>query len=272
MKYLVNRKTKEHKAATREDLMLIKDFGTNSDVFDLVEADSEGWIPHTGTECPLPDDAKCEVKFGNGVTIIWQPADRCWWNNSALKAYRPILTEKVQEPEPEPDSDDGTRPEPPPADYGDDLVSRLKAAHAQAQTIPDLEAELREVLGSMGYDLVTRSPFFETEAHGTDAAVKDALIYGTSVMRGGKYTPIQDFYVAPEQTVEPPQDMSDWRNWREGDLLLCVKGGVDLKEGNFYYISTRRHKLCVIDDDDCDRVLGLIDHNFLFHSRPAKGE
>lgn len=83
-----------------------------------------------------------------------------------------------------------------------DLLNTLKRAHEAAQQIPDLEAELREVLGSMGYDLVTRSPFFETEAHGTDAAVKDALIYGTSVMRGGKYTPIQDFYVAPEAAKE----------------------------------------------------------------------
>jgi hypothetical protein len=165
MKYLVNRKTKEHvpyngsrkhgeKAVENGDYSLY-----------VVEADSEGWVPHTGNECPLPDDAKCEVKFGNGVTIIWQPADRCWWNNSALKAYRPILTEKVQEPEPEPDSDDGTRPEPPPADYGDDLVSRLKAAHEAAQQIPDIEAELREVLGSMGYDLVARSPF-QQQRHG----------------------------------------------------------------------------------------------------------
>jgi hypothetical protein len=258
MKYLVDKKTKEHRPYYGGSIEWAEDQG-----LDIVRADSEGWIAHTGDVCPLPDDAKCEVKFGNGVTIIWQPADRCWWNNSAIKAYRPILSEKVQEPEQIPTQLTTNTL---------DLLGTLKRSHEAAQTIPDLESELREVLGGMGYTLGKPSPFVEPEAQGTDAAVKDALIYGTSVMRGGKHTPIQDFYVAPEQTVEPPQDMSDWRNWREGDLLLCVKGGVDLKEGNFYYISTRRHKLCVIDDDDCDRVLGLIDHNFLFHSRPAKGE
>lgn len=45
-----------------------------------------------------------------------------------------------------------------------DLLNTLKRAHEAAQSIPELEAELREVLAGMGYDLVARSPFVEAEA------------------------------------------------------------------------------------------------------------
>ena len=64
-----------------------------------------------------------------------------------------------------------------------DLLNTLKRAHEAAQSIPDLEAELREVLADMGYTLGKLSPFLDDEA-------------------------------------EPAQDMNDWRNWRFGDTVI----------------------------------------------------
>jgi hypothetical protein len=191
MRYIIDRKTKEHE---RYD-------GQNYDAtkYRIVEADSEGWIKHEGRECPLPEDVRCEVKFADGGAGGNLKAGRYGWTGEPeyanISHYRPILAEPEKEQE----------PEPIPAQLTTntlDLLDRLKSAHKAAQSIPDLESELREVLGSMGYTLGKLSPFVEPEAQGTDAAVKDALIYGTSVMRGGKYTPIQDFYVAPEAAKE----------------------------------------------------------------------
>ena len=204
MRYIIDRKTNEHE---RYD-------GQNYDAtkYRMVEADSEGWIAHTGDVCPLPEDVRCEVKFADGGAGGNLKAGRYGWTGEPeyanISHYRPIL-EKVQEPEPHPTEFQKSCVEalqkrfyPEPTAHKNELLDRLKAAHAQAQTIPDLESELREVLGGMGYTLGKLSPFAEPEAQGTDAAVKDALIYGTSVMRGGKYTPIQDFYVAPEAAKE----------------------------------------------------------------------
>jgi hypothetical protein len=56
-------------------------------------------------------------------------------------------------------------PDYDPRSVSFNLLDRLKAAHEHAQQIPDLEAELREVLGSMGYDLVSRNPFTQ-QPHG----------------------------------------------------------------------------------------------------------
>jgi hypothetical protein len=145
MRYIIDRKTNEHE---RYD-------GQNYDAtkYRMVEADSEGWIPHTGNECPLPLDARLEVRYASGHKIYntW-PAGMLRWRD--VKSYRPILAEKVQEPEPVVKDSLTT-----------DLLDRLDAAHKAAQQIPDLEAELREVLAGMGYTLGKLSPF-EQQRHG----------------------------------------------------------------------------------------------------------
>lgn len=64
-----------------------------------------------------------------------------------------------------------------------DLLNTLKRAHEAAQSIPELEIELREVLADMGYTLGKLSPFLDDEA-------------------------------------KPAQDMNDWRNWRFGDTVI----------------------------------------------------
>ena len=174
-------------------------FSTESD-WKMIEADSEGWIKHEGienltktnetfasltveqllyaaiNECPLPDDCRVDIRDRRGICITLSEAKYGLWYY-ALQ-YRPILTEQaepVKEPEiPEPpecmwpdcacerhDCFDFEMPEPSERQ----LLDRLKAAHAQQ--IPDLEAELREVLASMGYDLVSRNPFTQ-QRHGAE--------------------------------------------------------------------------------------------------------
>ncbi len=64
-----------------------------------------------------------------------------------------------------------------------DLLNTLKRAHEAAQSIPELEIELREVLADMGYTLGKLSPLLDDEA-------------------------------------ELAQDMNDWRNWRFGDTVI----------------------------------------------------
>jgi len=154
MKYLVDKKTKEHRPYFGGSIEWAEDQG-----LDIVRADSEGWIPHTGTECPLPGDCMVEIRFNDEkVSLQAHNADQWSWNRTNSFAdithYRPILAEpeKVQEPEPVVKDSLTT-----------DLLDRLKAAHETAQQIPDLEAELRGVLATMGYDLVARNPFVELE-------------------------------------------------------------------------------------------------------------
>jgi hypothetical protein len=74
-------------------------FSTESD-WKMIEADSEGWIKYTGTECPLPDDCLCETAVFGSTYPFTEKAKHILW--PMLWAYRPFLTEQaepVQEPE-----------------------------------------------------------------------------------------------------------------------------------------------------------------------------
>jgi hypothetical protein len=183
MKYLINSKTKEHKVY-RPDTNYFFDADCR-----IVQADSEGWIKHDGGECPLPDDVRCAVKIADGSTCsgYFHKARQWEWETSGdmshdITHYRPILeqAEPVQEqtkttlkvpqelqftPRCIRCGAGGIAPHDPHCPNGKNLIDRLKAAHEAAQTIPDLEAELRKVLAGMGYDLVTRSPFTQ-QRHG----------------------------------------------------------------------------------------------------------
>lgn len=149
MRYIIDRKTNEHERYDCQNYDATK--------YRIVETDSEGWIKHEGRECPLPEDVRCEVKFADGGAGGNLKAGRYGWTGEPeyanISHYRPIIAEKVQEPDYDPRS------------VSFNLLDRLKAAHEHAQQIPDLEAELREVLEGMGYGLVRRSPFTQ-QRHG----------------------------------------------------------------------------------------------------------
>jgi len=226
MRYIIDRKTNEHE---RYD-------GQNYDAtrYRIVEADSEGWIPHTGNLCPLPDDVLCDTKWDDGQGAPRMAAGHWKWRDPSITHYKPILAEKVQEPDYDPRS------------VSFNLLDRLKSAHDQAQQIPFLEAELRRELAGMGYTL------------GEIGVVEPAN--STAVV------------VEPEAAVETPQDMSDWRNWREGDFLTVIQKryGHKFSIGQIVQIKTiSEGSICCADRSD---EWYLEDDEARWHSRPAKGE
>lgn len=162
MKYLVNRETKEH---------AVYEGHPETDRWRIVEADSEGWIPWHGGECPLPDDAKTEIKHRSGAFEKPEKARHCIWSLHSkiydIIAYRPTLSEQSK-----PDVKQSLTT---------DLLTRLRAAQEASKDFDAALAELSEQLCELGYKLVP----INTE-------------------------------VTQEVT---PEDMSDWRNWGEGDVI-----------------------------------------------------
>lgn len=132
------------------------------------------------------------------------------------------------------------------------MLPLIEAAHEAAAQIPDILAELRERVDKHGYDLVARSPFTPEVAEEFEPAYKAEL-----------------------QRRAMAEDMSDWRNWRAGDLVMLkesVAEGYVFRHGKPYKVESTHsggyrirydgHQFHYYDIET--RV-----NDFLFHSRPA---
>lgn len=80
------------------------------------------------------------------------------------------------------------------------------------------------------------------------------------------------------RVVEPVEDMSDWRNWKVGDLLEMVKAGEweEMTNGKLYKFAVpeNRDNFAVIDDDGELRSFSIglnnsVSCDFKWHSRPS---
>lgn len=83
----------------------------------------------------------------------------------------------------------------------------------------------------------------------------------------------EGFKLIKREAVELP-DMSDWCNWREGDLIVCTEEyGSGFKKGNIYAISeivrADRNAIKVVSDENGEKN-GWQPRFFKWHSRPTK--
>ena len=247
MKYLVNKETKEH-------IVFHADVSVPHPQWGIVEADSEGWIPWNGGECPVPAGTECYVQFKDGVKKV----GRCpeWWqwkhnmDDAEITCYRPILAEKEEHGEHF--KAYGAHMKASEAYIvSENVFDRLRQATEAADSIPAILAEINALLPE-GYCVAKRSTVNEAHIEG---------IGGITL------------------TSQPAEDMSDWRNWREGDLVTVHgnKGHYSdesYKYGKTYTVvevcahgleirSESRDSLFFSDDE--------IDEGQLrYHSRPSK--
>lgn len=249
MKYLVNTRTKEHR---------IYDESQHGDLpnhkYRVAQADSEGWIKHDGGECPLPDEGWVHVKHRDGLMRAYRYPRVLSWNHKGMDsakhpvAYRPILGSKpvchnVTQEEYDSLVKQGAFDNKPDSVVSEslatDLIERLKTAHQSAAELPDIVAELRAQLEPLGYDLVARDPFVDLDA----------------------------------PPFERVPDMSDWRNWREGDLVECKDSTEGYTEGGIYKLreDPANGKARTVTDDKGSVTNGWTANHFRFHSRPTGG-
>jgi hypothetical protein len=236
--YAVNNETKTHTRLNVSSPIEINGYK-------VVEADSEGWIEHTGTVCPLPDDVRCEYRMAGAVNSKqkWLARGLRWTQTNSdtdITHYRPIL----EQAEPTPAQIE-------PKESICELFRALDAAHKAAAQIPEIMAKIKTEIEQYGHTVVPLNPFVQAEFVETEA--------------------------------EPAEDMTDWRNWREGDKFEFVKNfernyGDYFCIGNIYEYGRDKY-----DDTGIKDSSGVIwsESNplsedfmpecFRFHSRP-KGE
>lgn len=237
MKYLVNRETKEHVI-----------YGSEVDdhlQWDVVDADDEGWIEWRGKsqECPLPDDAKVEVIFSFDGKACGRLLAKDWkWEDPCLAYYRPILPAESNQSLGSPSSmrELLDRPNPGKINTGSFSDSNAK---------PDVFKRFNAAVAA------------SEQIPALIAEINTMLPSGFEVREKAKAEQLAD-------------DMSDWRSWREGDLIMYCGRKFDWwTPGEPYKILMRGGRLVIVADDNDEYGIdgsGLAsDCMFKFHSRPV---
>lgn len=264
MKYLVNRQTKEHKVATPLAESIIKGYPDFKDDWQLVEADSEGWIPWSGGECPLPENALvCICVVGHRYRGSSPAANYNWGARAGIEYYRPILAEQ------EPDnhlSEEATRA------INETFRRRTDEARLATEHLTHCRNKgcFNDAVG--GVYCTEHGP---AQAEGTPSVfdrLKSAVAASESIpgIIAEIDAMLPDGYCVTRCVEQPAEDMTDWTNWRDGDLIECVndEGWETFHVGGIYKF-TRWGKGGGFDADVTE-VADQFVADFRFHSRPAK--
>lgn len=221
------------------------------------KANKEGWIRHRGGKCPVEDISLIEVRRRNGKTNILEDNDaentnETWLHvgdNDDIMAYRHVKIE--------------------PAD--------IYAADENTESAPVVEF-IKSTVGQIDGPLQWRD-----RIHEIDAARKEEEARHCAVMeafdkeRAELVAKLAAEGLALAECVEAPaEDMSDWRNWRKGDLVkrASSKSPAVYTSGQLYRVIGLEHQGPAIEDDCGDGSFCIADSEelrsrFRWHSRPT---
>lgn len=251
------------------DIYLEDGIGTSQITEDQWKAEREKmnkpkWIRHRGGKCPVADDVKVLYRMRSGtITSRGEPSSILSWDHSKsgadIMAYRVIEETKDQEIEEVKDTNIGT------------LSITLDANDVFKPMIASMK-EMALEWGQIESPLKWRDEIIELEAYEEEFRREREKLFRKLESEGFKLidhmTPVYGF---------SDVDMSDWRNWQDGDIVECLIAP-DKHEG--YYFSGINYKIDAVDLDDegtdceisvyCNRAMSLWcpSSSFKFIRRP----
>lgn len=202
---------------------------------------AEGWIRHRGGKAPVSDDVFIDVRYRDGEILECQKFEKSeayLWTHGG--AYGDIMAYKLHKPAEQVEA--CSKPDPrDPAKRDSDYVcwmrDRITEIDATAKALTTERAELVQKLASEGFALIGRINDLLTEA------------------------------------AQKHEDMSDWRNWKVGDIVECVSHN-ERWSAKFAIGSVNVIKEIITDSDvpvDLTINIGyyVSPFDFKWHSRPS---
>ena len=201
---------------------------------------AEGWIRHNSKQQPVDDHVEVEILTRGGGYEIFEASGFAWnaTGEDQVMAYRLHKPAEQVEACSKPDPRDSAKRD---SDYVCWMRDRITEIDATTQALTAERAELVQKLASEGFALIGRINDMLT-----DAAHKH-------------------------------EDMSDWRNWREGDLVEierekhghCFQSGDIVKIDSIGYdnsVEDCRFKCYALDGSD---FWFVGESECKWHSRPS---
>jgi hypothetical protein len=224
-------------------------------------ANKDGWVRHRGGKCPVDAGTLVDVRYRNGdinlgVSALTASDDKnhvrgsrfsgsnslaiCWSHDRSLGD---IMAYRIHTPSEQPAAAEETSPVEPVAQISGPLQWRDRITEIDAESKAENERHNAAMgkLNSERADLVHKL-----------ASEGLAMI---------------------ERKAEPVDDMSDWRNWKAGDVITCNTDEWSrvYTKGNQYKVKAS-NPLVVFDDcgpGSACTIEGNDAEEFTFHSRPT---
>ena len=222
----------------------------------MTKQTKDGWIRHRGGKCPVDAGVMVDIRLRDGTSWGGPESGRADFRDWAhtgvggdIMAYR--VCESVIEPV---------------------VVANVEAFKMAGPYIVVNDFQLQQV-GQLDGPLQWRDRItqidadikFEEERHCSNMACMDQERSDLVAKLAAEGFAL----IAP--VAEPVEDMSDWRNWKAGDLLECVNSqSRHYTSGKIYKFISASHHGSVRAMDDREVENGLMPVYFKFHSRPTK--
>lgn len=204
---------------------------------------AEGWIRHRGGKCPVDGGAFIDVRYRGGHIDSNINMEQFRWNHDGgsvdILAYRLHKPAEQVEPFIEAVHAFNALAKVPQLDGPIGWRDRITEIDSTTQALTTERAELVQKLASEGFALIWRINDLLTDA------------------------------------AQKHEDMSDWRNWKAGDLVECATGEYQdvYTQGCNYAVKEVKASAAMVYDDcghgsACDLSDSHMD-KFKWHSRPS---
>lgn len=226
-----------------------------------VKANKDGWIRHRGGKCPVEPGTLVDVRYRDGATQTAKSLDGTYaevWQHSGHR--RDIMAYRLHKPERQ------------SAKVGKLEIEVTANTEGVREVIEEMQMQIDQIEGPLQW---------RDRIHEIDAASKDEEARHCAAMeafdkeRADLVAKLAAEGLALVERVEvaPAEDMSDWRNWRVGDLVKCVSAEVESCEvmcvGKLYRVDRDGGCLVIIDEEG-DPMSAVVESSRIeWHSRPT---
>lgn len=210
------------------------------------KANAEGWIRHRGGKCPVEAGFSVEYRMRDGE-IMTQPAGSLEWDH--FGECGDIMAYRIHKPEEQPET------------VSEEVMQAgIDAADAGKLTpIADVKARF-----TTGGPLQWRDRIHEIDR--TVEALEEERVSLIQRLEGEGFRLIERINELLTDAAQAHEDMSDWRNWKVGDIVEIIEsGGWANKKGE-------RHAISQIDGSEMPILANGIWYRaemLAYHSRPS---
>lgn len=215
------------------------------------KANADGWIRHRGGKCPVEAGTRVSTKYRDGtITLVHHLTADPMASNVSLKTVWGHKKDQYDIMYYKPH-----KPTEQPALVNEETI---KATEPGA---PDTMLAIRDRI----YALDTQRAEVESTYQRQISEItqeRESLVQNLA----------GEGLALVEAAVQPVGDMSDWRNWKEGDSVEALGNSGGYTKGNTYpvkSISIERGIVNTLIDDRGSKKNGWSASMFKWHSRPA---